>query len=45
MAVECFKPQFGPPGASAMKPSVLAVVAWLLVTLGLVYVVVNLPSF
>jgi len=27
-----------------MKPSVLAVVAWLLVTLGLVYAVVHLPA-
>jgi hypothetical protein len=27
-----------------MKPSVVAVVAWLLVTLGLVYVVVHLPT-
>jgi len=27
-----------------MKPSVLAVVAWLLVTLGFVYAVVHLPT-
>jgi hypothetical protein len=39
------KPFFGPqPGASVMKPSVLAIVAWLLVTLGLVYAVVHLPA-